>query len=430
MSGIHAKEDQFNIFTMIKPISFGGMLACLTLFSCTNPVEEDHALLKEGPWHVILKLPDADLPFNLNITKKDSAYSLMVINDIEEIEITDFEFRNDSFFISMPVFQSELTGKILSDSSMEGFWHNYSKGKDYKIPVKARHGVRQRFKTLTQARPAYDITGKWEVTFSQGTSDSCKAIGVFKQEDNQLSGTFLTETGDYRFLDGNIIDDSVFLSGFDGSHAFLFKARLDGGALKGQFWSGKHWKESWVAVRNEDFKLTDPDSLTFLKEGFRELSFAFPDLDSSIISLEDEKYYNKAVIVQIMGSWCPNCADETAFLADLYDNYHSKGLEIIALAYEKSTCFEESVKAVKKMKEHFTAEYDFLIAGRANKEEAQKTLPMLNHIMSYPTCIFIDKHKRIRKIRTGFFGPGTGEVYQQNIREMTVFTEQLLNEPI
>ena len=416
---------------MNKPIVLWGMVLCLSIFSCSNPVESkqsNHVVMKEGMWQVRFGLPDADLPFNLEVHKKDSSYTFVVINDIEKIPINDVSIHNDSFFIPMPVFQSELIGKIDSDTTFSGFWHNYSKGKDYKIAMNAKHGIDHRFAPSSTSEEEYNVDGNWEVTFSADSEEPCKAIGVFKQSNNKLSGTFITETGDYRFLDGNVIDDSMFLSCFDGSHAFLFKAAISDSNINGQFWSGNHWKENWIAVRNDEFKLTHPDSLTFLKDGYEELSFSFPNLDSTIVSLNDDKYQDKVVIVQIMGSWCPNCADETAFLTDLYNDYHSRGLEIIALAYEKSDYFDESVSAVKKMKEHFTTDYDFLIAGKANKKEAQKTLPMLNHIMSYPTCIFIDKNKKIRKIRTGFYGPGTGEIYETHIKETIAFTEQLLND--
>ncbi|MBK6543609.1 MAG: hypothetical protein IPG10_20595 [Flavobacteriales bacterium] len=35
--------------------------------------------------------------------------------------------------------------------------------------------------------------------------------------------------------------------------------------------------------------------------------------------------------------------------------------------------------------------YDILYAGSANKEIAGAKLPFLDHVMSYPTCIFIDR---------------------------------------
>jgi hypothetical protein len=56
--------------------------------------------------------------------------------------------------------------------------------------------------------------------------------------------------------------------------------------------------------------------------------------------------------------------------------------------------------------------YKIVFGGTSKKSEAAKTLPMLNHIMSYPTTIFIDRKGKIKKIQTGFNGPGTGKIYE------------------
>ena len=69
-----------------------------------------------------------------------------------------------------------------------------------------------------------------------------------------------------------------------------------------------------------------------------------------------------------------------------------------------------------------------MIAGVSDKQAAAKTLPMLNHVLSYPTTIFIDKQGTVRKIHTGFAGPGTGAHYRQLTGEITEFVDMLLAE--
>ncbi|HRD38300.1 MAG TPA: TlpA family protein disulfide reductase, partial [Bacteroidia bacterium] len=75
---------------------------------------------------------------------------------------------------------------------------------------------------VTTAKPKVDFTGRYEVTFNAGTSDAYKAVGIFKQSGSKVTGTFLTETGDYRYLEGAVQNSNMSLSCFDGSHAFLF----------------------------------------------------------------------------------------------------------------------------------------------------------------------------------------------------------------
>jgi hypothetical protein len=46
----------------------------------------------------------------------------------------------------------------------------------------------------------------------------------------------------------------------------------------------------------------ESESLTFLKEGYEQIDFAFPNADSAIIKPGDKRYKNKVVILQILGS--------------------------------------------------------------------------------------------------------------------------------
>jgi len=391
-----------------------------------------------------LDLGDKNMPVRMSVSKNSSNEYYGIIHNAEEkIETLPFRFKEDSIFIRTPMFNSEFKGKLKYDSynkfieSIEGKWRNYMKAGVYEIPFTAisKESPFPDYKNeiLPSGAKYYpsQLDGKWEVTFSPGTKDEYKSIGVFKSEDSKITGTFMTETGDYRFLEGigNMVD-SVKLSCFDGSHAFYFdylpNKNID--TLNGMFYSGKHWKEPWTAVRNEKFELTNPDSLTFLKDGFKEVSFSFPNLSNEKIDFPSEKYKNKVTIIQIMGTWCPNCMDETKVLTDFYNEYNSKGLEVIALAFETSADFIKASKDVSTHKTHFNAPYEFLIAGQSGVKNASKALPMLNQVMSFPTTIFIDKKGVVRKIYTGFYGPGTDSYYKRYIEQTSAFIEKLLSE--
>ena len=167
--------------------------------------------------------------------------------------------------------------------------------------------------------------------------------------------------------------------------------------------------------------------MTYLKEGYDKLAFSFPNPDGQTISLSDEKYKNKVKLVQILGTWCPNCADETQFLVNYFKENPSDDLEIIGLAYEKQRKPGKAAQAVNRMKERFDIPYEILIAGTNNKTEAAETLPMLNAVISYPTLIYIDKNDKVRKIHTGFSGPATS-TYPEFVKEFNTFMKELLSE--
>ncbi|MDV7401472.1 hypothetical protein RZS08_59185, partial [Arthrospira platensis SPKY1] len=84
---------------------------------------------------------------------------------------------------------------------------------NYRIPFVAHFGQGYRFTQLRKT-PDMDLSGKWEVNFGLDTDAPYPAVGEFRQEGNQLYGTFLTETGDYRFLEGTVQADKFYLSCF------------------------------------------------------------------------------------------------------------------------------------------------------------------------------------------------------------------------
>jgi thiol-disulfide isomerase/thioredoxin len=393
--------------------------------------------LKTGMWRAVLQLNDSiELPFNIEVK---NGY-MEVINAEERIRIDSviFKANPDSLNFVMPVFDSEFRCRLDGDSLLEGVWINRARKTKNVIPFKARYGENYRIWPRLQHWNA-DISGRWEVTFSPGKSDSTKAVGIFRKVPlksfkegkgiTRMCGTFLTETGDYRYLEGASMDWFTVLTCFDGAHAFLFKFRSDlYGEVRGDFYSGSHWHQKWIAKRNDKFELRNPDSLTFLKPGYDKIDFQFKNLEGKTVSLQDEKFKNKVVIVQLMGSWCPNCMDETKFLSELYKKYKNMGVEIIALAFEKDTAFAKAKSLLERLKKKYNIGYEILITQKTGKDQASSVLPMLNSVMAFPTTIFIDKKGRVRKIYTGFTGPGTGHHYDKLVDETRLFLDKLIKE--
>ncbi|MDX1665960.1 MAG: TlpA disulfide reductase family protein, partial [Saprospiraceae bacterium] len=293
-----------------------------------------------------------ELPFNFEVIyDTDSTFHIEIINGEERIRVDDIHMgrdrstAKDTILINFPVYDSYIRG-IYEEGIIEGEWVVTNRD-NYSIPFVARHGRDHRF-TQLKKEPVMDLSGKWEATFEIERESPFKAIGDFEQNGNHLTGTFLTETGDYRFLEGTVQEDKLYLSVFDGAHAFLFEAKIrEDSSLIGSFRSGKHYKTLWEAVPNEAFSLRDPYTLTYLKEGYDRFGFSFPDTEGQTVSLDDPPYQDKVVIVQITASWCPNCRDETRFLVEyLQENTHPD-LEVIALAFEKHRDREKAMRAVR-----------------------------------------------------------------------------------
>lgn len=401
------------------------VLAVLMLFIGCKEDKQNEGL-SEGLWVVELEIMDNQvLPFNLKVNKNDNGdYAMQIFNAEEVINVDEIEIKGDSIVMRTPVFEGYLAGTF-TKNSIEGKFIKESL--DRIVPFKAVQGKAERF-TAKNDNTNKNVSGIWETYFSPNVEEEYVAKGIFLQEDNRVTGTFRTTTGDYRYLDGILDGDSLKLSAFDGAHAFLFNAKITDSTMNGIFYSGNHFKEPFVATRNDGFELPDPDSLTFLNKGYDKLAFTFPDLEGKMVSLDDEKYKDKVVVIQLMGTWCPNCLDETKFLVEYLKEH--KDIEVIGLAFESAKTKELAIKGIKRLKERVGVTYPILLAqyGTYDKQKAQEKLPMLNHVLSYPTTIFIDKKGNVRKIHTGFNGPATGEKYEEFKTHFSTMIDELSNE--
>jgi len=388
--------------------------------------------LKRGIWRATISRDGQQLPLLLDIFENPNgrSYTIYSVNGAERLRLDTAYFEKDSLHIPMELFDSEIVASLEKDV-LKGRYSRLKEGAVVaSLPFEATFGQNFRFFKEGEAKSARDITGKWStIFFNPATGDSTISVGNFTQKGSEVQGSFLTPTGDYRYLNGNVNGDSLFLSTFDGSNAMLFKAAIQGdGSLKGALWSGIKGYKTWTAKANPDAKLPDATKLTFLKPGFDKVDFSFPDVNGKMVSLKDPRFKDKVVILQILGSWCPNCMDETNYLAPWYRNNKERGVEIIGLAFEHSDKPEVSNPKIKRMVSRFNMDYPVLLAGTNTDEATAKALPMLNKVMSYPTTIFIDKKGKVREIHTGFSGPGTGKFYEQFVEEFNGLITKMLAE--
>ena len=162
--------------------------------------------------------------------------------------------------------------------------------------------------------------------------------------------------------------------------------------------------------------------------GFESVDFTLKDTKGKTWTLKDPRFAGKPVIIQIMGSWCPNCMDETNYLAPWYKKNKKRGVEIVGLSFERNDKPEIANPKIDKMVSRFGIDYPVVLAGTSSDASTAKALPMLNKVMSYPTTIFIDKHGKVREIHTGFNGPGTGKYYEEYVADFNTLMDKLISE--
>ncbi len=348
-------------------------------------------------------------------------------NAAEKIRVDNIVVAGDSMFIQMPLFESQFRIKK-TGNNIEGKWIKGGAVKTTVLPFIATRGSK-RFKV--NKKTTHNISGRWAVNFASNKKEN-SSVAEFLQTGNKLTGTFLNADGDYRYLEGVVNGDSIFLSAFDGSHSFLFTAQISNNKIisGGFFYSGATYKDEWSAVKDAAAKVPAESVAMFVKPGEESLHFTFKNLEGKPVSITDEKFKNKVVVIQLMGSWCPNCMDETAFLTEYYNNNKQRGVEVIALAYEYSTDWERSLKSLKKFQQRYNVHYTILNTEVAVTDSlrTEKTLPEVTAIKFFPSSIILDKKGKIRKLDTGFNGPATGNHYLVYKKEFEETIDKLLKE--
>ncbi|NNF52128.1 MAG: TlpA family protein disulfide reductase [Gammaproteobacteria bacterium] len=417
----------------MKPGTLRGCMTVLAgtllLNACGESERPAVADIPTGQWRVEFAVPGGMVPVGLELGMDDNGMTATFINGSERVDVPTVTQSGRSLTLAFPAFNNRLEGEW-DGRSLSGNLTIIRRGGELQsIPFRARPGVEYRF-VPAQASAEANLEGRWRVTFTDEDGVETPAIGEFSQQGNQVQGTFLTETGDYRFLAGEVVGRQMLLSTFDGAHLFLFSAELGGNQqLTGDFWSSVHWHETWTGVRDDDAQLADAYSMTFLKPGYDAFTFRFPDTDGNMVSLDDERFEGKVVLVTLAGTWCPNCHDEARFLAEYYRQRFGDGLEVVGLMYEHFEDFETAAEQVRRFRAELGIEYTLLVAGYSDKQKAAETLPMLNRVLAFPTTIFLGRDGKLRRIHTGFTGPGTGEHYARFIAQFKDFVGSLLAEP-
>jgi thiol-disulfide isomerase/thioredoxin len=413
----------------------------------TEPPEPIAPVTLTGTWRAVLASPGGELPFTLRIEEGAVGLKAAVVNGAESTELSSVELLESEIVLRFDWYDAEITAEISEDGqSLEGRWRKTVPDGDSVLPFKATLDDERRFLPLDEAgleagaEGLPDVSGVWAVEFREQREDEEEAAeetppelaqGEFQQEGDKVTGTFLTATGDYRFLEGRYEQGRLRLSTFDGAHAFLFDARAqEDGTLQGDFWSRDSYHATWTARPAEEDENLVPDAWTQVGLGSDgSFDFTFPNLDGEEVSIDDPQFQGKVVVVNIFGSWCPNCNDEAPLLGKWHEEYRDQGFEIIGLAYELTGEEERDAQQVRRFAKRYNLEYPMLLAGTSDKSKASKTLPALSSILAFPTTVILDRSGTVRSIHSGFSGPGTGEHYDRLVEKMETLIEGLLEEP-
>ena len=373
-----------------------------------------------GPWMAALDLAGGTLPFAIRIEQRDGTWHAQLCNGTVCQPFTGMHVAGDSVTLEMADYAATITAVARKDS-LVGSYRNVGNRGPRTIPFRAARG------SYPVTKPPAALLGRWDATFFTDWASSPRVL-IFADDAGGLSGTIVSNSGDYGHFAGTATADSFAIAHFDGSFVYLLTGRLDGDTLRGTFHAGLRSQTAWKAVRSSGAPhLKPPDQVTTADTTSR-FRFSFPDLDGRMVTSDDQRFQGKVVLVDIFGSWCPTCHDAAPLLGDLYRRYHDQGLEIVGLAYEVTGDTAIDGRQVRRFRDKFSIAYPLLLAGTNATDAAAATLPQLTDFTAFPTTIFLGRDGRVRRIHAGFYGPATGAQYAKLGEEFRAAVERLLGE--
>src|SRR5262247_1258100 len=210
----------------------------------------------EGQWHAWLDSAGGELPFGLELHGTEKQVQATIVNGSERIAV-ETSHDGEAFVLDFPHYDSRITAHG-TGTRLDGTWRK-RRGADAWAELGFHADRNVRVAGTEDAAPIFrqleaSVAHRYSVRFS---SSDDPAVAILEADAAGLRGTFLTTTGDYRYLAGECTLPAapaaesrvlhVRLSCFDGAHAFLFIARLVPRStpgpvqLEGDFWSGDRW---------------------------------------------------------------------------------------------------------------------------------------------------------------------------------------------
>lgn len=393
-------------------------LSCLAFFIFLSTVA--HAVTpKAGVWRFELRYPNVSIPFLIELEPGRRGWSGTLINGAERIPLEEIRVAKGRWIIPLQTYQNHLELDIRSKTTISGHFVKSSKKPEERIPLYGVHGAFRRFNRVVN-KPTVDLSGKWSMEMTGSDGSKSMAIALFDQTGATLTASILTPTGDYRYIDGVAFGTEFETAAFDGVFNFIFKGKLEGDVLTGVIASKTVTK--FTARRDANAALPDPYKQTTVES----INFSMPDPETGKnVSLSDPAYVGKPVVIQIFGSWCPNCIDELGFLAPWYTANKSRGIEVVALSFERAPTAAEARMHLAKVVKKRAIPYPVLLAGTSSEDTPNVKLGIKNFI-SFPTTIFLNKKHEVYKVHTGFNGPGTGIFYEEFRKSFNTTVDELL----
>lgn len=377
-----------------------------------------------GRWDATVEVNSLQIPFRLDIAGEGAKVTGFFVNGDERDPSTSGHFENASLILRWDDYGGKIEAS-LRDGQLEG---KYERARSSGLVSYALHAKRYAARPHSESL-APSIAGIWIIPTNSPKGEGSWRF-IVRQKGDEVSAAILRVDGDTGALTGRYQNGKFVLSHFSGARPALLEVTP---AADGSLEILQNGKNKLIAVRSEQARTKglpepeDPSRHTTVRDPSEAFAFSYPDLNGHTISNTDARFQGKVVLVNITGSWCPNCHDEAPFLAELYRKYRGQGLEIVGLAFEEQDQLTDPAH-LRAFVKKYGISYTVVLAG--DPSEAKDKLRQAVNWNAFPTTFFIGRDGRVRGAHTGFPSSASGELYVQAKEEFTSQVERLLHEDI
>lgn len=385
----------------------------------------------DGSWRGELRINEDPVPFNFEIAGKGARRTLTLVNGDRHDDYELTQRPNGEWGAVLGTFSSELVLRPGADSeNWTGSFRNLASNRQaFDLPFTAGHGRTDRFAVST-ARAPVNVNGAWRIDVVS-KRPAPHQVAELRQDGDRVTGVLLTVVGDSRRLQGNIVGDELFLSTFTGPAPVYLRAKVKpDGTLDGSLSFGAFVTLKFTGAKDDAIALPDPFTVTEIRDSATPLDLILPDVTGRQTALSDPRFRGKVVVLQILGSWCPNSIDESRFLTDWRGKNLGRGVEVVSAAFEVASELDAARPALEAYRRELDVEHTLLYGGGQDKVAAGAHFPQLSAVNAYPTLLFLDRQGRVRAIHSGFSSPDTGVHYEAFVARFNATVDALLNEPV
>jgi thiol-disulfide isomerase/thioredoxin len=373
-----------------------------------------------GRWAGIVEANKTEVPFEFEIVEESDAIRASFFDGDLRVTSTGGQRNGDEVRLAFAQYGADLVGTV-RNGQLEGV---YNRGMRAPYPIRAT-----RMSAGTATSPVAgvpNIAGEWTIPHDSAKGEKAWRLLV-RQNSADVSAAILRVDGDTGTLTGRYRDGQFLLSHFSGARPLRLEVTpARDGTLT--LLMNKQTELTAHRVEGELSKAlpapTDPAAHTRIKDPEARFAFQFPDLTGRQVSQDD--FRGKVLVVNITGSWCPNCHDEAPFLVELDRTYRDRGLAVVALAFEEEDQLAAPVR-LRAFMRNFGITYPVLLAGLP--EQLADKVPQAENLNAFPTTLFVARDGRIRSIHAGFASPASGAFFAKGKDEIVAVVERLVAEP-